>query len=316
VAVPPDPNCIGRGVTTVLDAGSAGAHNFPGFRQYVINTAQTRIRALLNISIVGLVPLSKEGVHGELPILEYADTDMAMRTIERHRDVILGVKVRVSKTVSGVHDLKAVQAAREVAEAAKLPVMLHAGETFTPLKDLLAVLRSGDVMTHCYRNGPGRILDTQGSVLPEVRDALQRGILFDVGHGSGSFSFEVAERAIQQDVIARSISSDLHQFNIHGPVFDMETTVAKFLYLGMTIEQAIARVTAYPATMFGFPAGLGTLKEGAEADIAVFALREREITLTDSVGQRRRGHRSLSHVATIKSGKLYGTASIPVPGSD
>jgi dihydroorotase len=316
LGVPPDPSCIAKGVTTVLDAGSAGAHNFPGFRQYVINTSQTRVRALLNISIVGIVPLSREGVHGELPVLEYADTDMALRTIERHRDVILGIKVRVAKGVSGKHDLKAVQAARDVAEAAKVPIMLHVGVTYTPLKDLLAVLRPGDVLTHCFRGGPGWILDDQGRVLPEVRDTLKRGIFFDVGHGSGSFSFDVAERALQQDVIPRSISSDLHQMNMYGPVFDMETTVAKFLALGMPLEQVIARVTAYPATMFGFPAGLGTLREGVEADIAVFALREREITLRDPVGQRRTAHRTLSPVATIKGGKLYGTASLPVPGSD
>jgi dihydroorotase len=316
LGIPPDPNCVAKGVTTVVDAGSAGAHTFPGFRKYVIDVAQTRVRALLNISVVGQSTLSRENLHGELLDVRYANPSLAARTIERHRDVILGVKVRLSRNIAAENDLKALHLAREAADAVKLPLMVHIGETHTPLKDLLPVLRAGDVITHCFHGREGGILDQRGRVLPEVLASVGRGVRLDVGHGAGSFAFDVAEKAIGQDLLPGTISSDLHQFNIHGPVFDLATTLSKFLHLGLTLEQVIARATTHPAQTFGFVEGLGTLREGAEADVAVFSLQEGDYWFTDALGQRRMGHRKLSPVATVKSGRLHGTATIAVPGSD
>jgi dihydroorotase len=316
LGIPPDPNCVAKGVTTVLDAGSAGAHTFPGFRKYVIDVAQTRIRALLNISVVGQSTLSPDNPHGELLNLNYANPALAVRTIERHRDVILGVKVRLSRNIAGENDLRALHLAREAAEAVHLPMMVHIGDTHTPLRELLPVLRRGDVMTHCFHGREGGILGDGGRVLPEVRAAVGRGVHLDVGHGAGSFAFDVAERAIGQDVLPGTISSDLHQFNIHGPVFDLATTLAKFLHLGLSLEQVIARVTTHPAATFAFPSGLGTLRVGTEADVAVFSLQEGDFSLIDAVGQRRVGHHQLRPIATIKSGRLYGAATFSVPGSE
>jgi dihydroorotase len=315
LGIPPDPNCVAKGVTTVLDAGSAGAHTFPGFRKYVIDVAQTRIRALLNISVVGQSTLSPDNMHGELLNLNYANPGLAVRTIEQHRDVILGIKVRLTRNIAAENDLRALQLAREAAEAVKLPMMVHIGDTHTPLKDLLPVLRAGDVITHCFHGREGGILDQRGRVVPEVLTAVGRGVHLDVGHGAGSFSFDVAEKAIKQELLPGTISSDLHQFNIHGPVFDLATTLSKFLHLGLTLEQVIARVTTHPAKTFGFAAGLGTLREGAEADIAVFSLQEGDFSFADSMGHRRIGHRKLTPVATVKAGRLYGAATVPVPGS-
>jgi dihydroorotase len=315
LAIPPDPNCVAKGVTTVLDAGSAGAHTFPGFRKYVIDVAQTRIRALLNISVVGQSTLSPDNMYGELLNLSYASPGLAVKTIERHRDVILGIKVRLSRNIAGQNDLRALHLAREAADAVKLPMMVHIGDTHTPLRDLLPVLRAGDVITHCFHGREGGILNQKGRVLPEVLAAVGRGVHLDVGHGAGSFAFDVAEGAIKQGLLPGTISSDLHQFNIHGPVFDLATTLSKFLHLGLTLEQVIARVTTHPAHTFGFPAGLGTLRVGAEADVAVFALKEGDFSFADATGHRRVGHQKLSPVATVKSGRLYGAATIPVPGS-
>jgi len=316
IGIPPDPNCIAKGVTTVIDAGSAGAHTFPGFRKYVIDVSQTRIRALLNIAVMGQTTLSPDNLHGELLNLNYVNPGLAVRTIERHRDLILGIKVRLTRNIAGENDRRALHLAREAAEAVKLPIMVHIGGTHTPLKDLLTDLRAGDVITHCFRGGSGGILDQTGRVMPEVLAAVGRGVHLDVGHGAGSFSWDVAERALQQGLLPGTISSDLHQGNIHGPVFDLATTLSKFLHLGLTLEQVIARATAHPAKAFGFPEGLGTLREGAEADVAVFSLQEGDFTFLDTAGQRRVGHRKLNPVATIKSGRLYGSATIPVPGSE
>src|SRR5262249_55146810 len=176
-----------------------------------------------------------------------------------------------------------------------------------------ALLRTGDVVAHACPGHEHGLLDERGGVLPDVRAAVERGVHLDVGHGAGSFSFRVAEQALKQDLLPGTISSDVHQFNVHGPVFDLATTLSKFLHLGLSLEQVIERATANPARVFGFPKGLGTLREGAEADVAVFALAEGDFTLVDAHGQKRVGHRKLVPAATVKAGRLYGSASLPVP---
>ena len=312
LGIPPDPTCIAKGVTTALDAGSAGAHTFPGLRKYVINVVDTRVYALLNISVVGQSTLSDDNPYGELLDLRYANPKLAVRTIEQNRDVILGVKIRLTENIAGDHDLQALHLAREAADAVKLPLMVHIGGTHSTLDAILGVLKKGDVVTHSYRGGPGGILDANGRVLAAVHSAVARGVHLDVGHGAGSFSFEVAEKALKQDLLPGTISSDVHQFNVNGPVFDLVTTLSKFLHMGLTLEQVIERATANPARTFGFPKGLGTLREGAEADIAVLSAAEGDFDFVDSLGVHRIGHRKLVPVATVKAGRIYGSASIPV----
>ena len=312
LGIPADPNCIAKGVTTVVDAGSAGAHTFPGFRKQVINVADTRVYALLNISVVGQSTLSPDNPHGELLDLRYANPKLAVRTIERNRDVILGVKVRLSRNIAGDNDLAALRLAREAADAVRLPLMVHIGGSHSPLQDILALLQKGDVITHSFRGGAGGILDDTGRVWPEVRAAVGRGVHLDIGHGQGSFSFDTAEKALRQELLPGTISSDVHQYNVNGPVFDLATTLSKFLHLGLTLEQVIERASTNPANTFRFPAGLGSLRPGAPADVAVFALAEGDFELFDALGQKRVGHRKLVPAATVKAGRIYGAASIPV----
>lgn len=312
LGIPADPNCVAKGVTTVVDAGSAGAHTFPGLRKYVINVADTRVFALLNISVVGQSTLSQDNPWGELLDLRYANAALAARTIERHRDVILGVKVRLTRNIAGDHDLEALSRAREAADAVGLPVMVHIGGSASPLAEILKLLKSGDVITHSFRGGEGGILTDEGRVMEEVLETVDRGVHLDIGHGAGSFSFDTAERALAQGLKPGTISSDVHQFNVHGPVFDLATTVSKFLHLGLTLDEALARVTSHPARVFGALNGLGSLEVGAEADIAVFQLEEGSFELVDALGARRTGSRQLVPVATVKAGRLYGAASVPV----
>ena len=169
LGIPADPTCIAKGVTTALDAGSSGAHTFPGLRKYVINVVDTRVYALLNISVVGQSTLSDDNPYGELLDLRYANPKLAIRTIEQNRDVILGVKIRLTENIAGENDLKALHLAREAADAVKLPLMVHIGGTHSTLDAILAVLKKGDVVTHSYRGGSGGILDGNGRVLPAVR---------------------------------------------------------------------------------------------------------------------------------------------------
>lgn len=309
LGIPADPNCIAKGVTTVVDAGSAGAQTFPGFRKYVIDVVDTRVYALLNISVIGQSTLSDDLPWGELLDLRYANPKLAVKTIERHRDVILGVKIRLTENIAGKHDLQALKLAREASDAVNLPLMIHIGGTHSPLKDLLALLKKGDVITHSFRGDPGGILDSNGRVLPEVRAAVARGVRLDIGHGRGSFSFATAEKVLAQELPPGTISSDVHQFNVHGPVFDLATTLSKFLHLGMTLEQVIERATSNPAATFGFPKGLGTLREGATADVAVFKLEEGDYEFVDALGAKRMAHRRLIPVATVKDGQLWGVGA-------
>ncbi|MBI1354698.1 MAG: amidohydrolase/deacetylase family metallohydrolase [Acidobacteria bacterium] len=312
LGIPADPNCIAKGVTTAVDAGSAGAHTFPGLRKYVINVADTRIFALLNISVIGQSTLSGENAWGELLDLRYANVELAAKTIERHRDVILGMKVRLTRNIAGDHDLEALRRAREAAEAAGTPLMVHIGGQASPTQTVVKMLRPGDVITHSFRGGEGGILTSDGRVFEEVLEAVSNGIHLDIGHGAGSFSFDTAERVLAQGLKPGTISSDVHQFNVHGPVFDLATTLSKFMHLGLSLEETIARATSNPSQVFGKLHELGTLKEGAEADVAIFALDEGKFEFTDALGARRTGSRKLRPLATVKGGSLYGDATFPI----
>ena len=312
LGIPADPNCIAKGATTVVDAGSAGAHTFPGFRQYVVRMVETRVYALLNISVVGQSTLSDGNPFGELLDLRYANPKLAIRTIEQNRDVILGVKIRLSRSIAGENDFRALGLAKEAADAVGLPLMVHIGDTYSPLPKILALLKTGDLVTHSYTGREGGILDSRDRVLPEVRRAVENGIMLDVGHGAGSFAFRTAEKAFSQGVLPGTISSDVHQGNVNGPVYDLATTLSKFIHLGISLEEVIRRATSNPAKAFAFPSGTGSLKVGATADVAVFELREAPWDMVDSMGEKRAGTLRLKPMATIKGGRTYGNSVIPV----
>ena len=304
-----DKYCLSRGATTVLDPGSAGAQTFPGFRKYVIEVQATRIRALLNISATGmLTPL-----RGELQDLEHANVERAIQTIERNRDLILGVKVRCGRGQSGPNDLVALERALEAAEAVGLPLMMHITTTVTPIDQLLALLRRGDLLTHSFRrsgtpqSGDEGILTSEGILRSSAGEALERGVLFDVGHGQGSFSFDTMEMAMRQDVLPHTISSDVHAYNVgeEGPVYDLATTLSKFLYLGLSLEEAVRRTTATPAAALGWDVQIGTLRVGAEGDVAIFDMLDGDHRFVDSYGGERVGRQRLVPWRTIKGGRTY-----------
>src|SRR5262245_7867597 len=282
-----DPSCLAKGVTTVLDAGSAGAQTFPAFKRYVIDVSETRVFALLNISTIGMVTGAEtDPAIGELEELAYCKVQAALDCIEANRDSILGIKIRLSRNLAadGRNEPQALKLALEAAEAARLPLMVHFSNSAVPLQQLLGALRPGDLLTHCYHPHISGILDSEGQVYPEVRQAVERGILLDVGHGRGSFTFQVARKATAQGVWPNTISSDLHAYNIHGPVFDLATTVSKLVHVGMPLPEAIRCVTQTPAAILGMAGQIGTLAPGAVADIALLELAEGTFELTDVNG--------------------------------
>jgi dihydroorotase len=314
--LPADPNWIAKGVTTVVDAGSAGATTWPGLRQYVINVVQTRVVALLNISVIGQATYDDDlNPVGELLDLRFVNTGLAIKTIEANRDAIVGLKVRLTETISGSNDRRALDLTREVADAVGLPMMVHVGHQMLPTPEIMRVLRSGDLLTHSFRGDEGGIFDSRGRIYREVREAVERGVNLDVGHGSGSFAFATGEAARDQGVWPGTISTDLHQFTVNGPAFDLTTTMSKFLHLGMPLDQVVRSVTTTPASLFARLNALGTLKVGAEADISVLALDEGDFPLTDAMKVTHIARQRFRPVATVKAGQIYGSATIRLRGA-
>src|SRR5262245_23091815 len=216
-----DPTCLAKGVTTALDAGTAGAATFAGLRRFIIEASATRLFALLNISRIGLVTGAElDPPLGELEDLRHLNVQAAVKCIEANRDKVLGVKLRLSANLAadGKNELQALKLAREAADAVGLPIMIHTPQSSLGLPTILAEMRQGDILTHCFHAHASGILDHEGTVLPECRQAIERGVRLDVGHGKGSFSYEIARTAMAQGVLPDTISSDLHFYNLHGPV--------------------------------------------------------------------------------------------------
>ena len=309
-----DPTCLGRGVTTALDAGSAGALTFPGFRQFVIDVSETRLFALLNISALGLVPNAMSGVQmGELEDLRYVDVKEATQVIEANRDKILGVKIRLSDSLAanGENEMPALLRAREAADAVGLPLMIHTPLSSLSMKQVLNEMRPGDVLTHSFHGHRCGILDSEMKVLPEVRKKVAEGLLLDIGHGQGSFTYEVARAAMSQGVIPNTISSDLHAYNLNGPVFDLVTTINKFLYLGMDLDETIRRVTTIPANFLRMEDEIGTLKVGAVADIVVVEMMEGSFEMTDAFGETETGGYQLEPRYIFRAGQQVDVVNKP-----
>lgn len=303
----PDVHCLARGVTTVVDAGSSGADTFDGLRRYVIDVSATRVYAFLNISSMGMVSPQI----GELEDIRFASVERAIEVCERNRDIIQGVKVRLSRVIVGQNGLLPLQLAKRVSEAVRMPLMVHVGATPEPLEQILAELKKGDIMTHCFHGGQYGILDKQGFVLEKAHDAVTRGVIFDVGHGKGSFSFDVAEKALAQGMVPGTISSDLHRYNVFGPVYDLATTMSKFLLLGLPLDEVVAKAASTPASLLGMSDKIGTMRRGAIADISIFNLEEGSFRFDDTMGKTRYSQQRLSPTCVIKGGKPFAS-SLPV----
>lgn len=297
-----DPIAARSGVTTWLDVGSAGAFNVIGFRDYVVRPARSRIYALLNISSIGLTAMTYE-----LANLHYCDVDLCCKLINANRDFVLGVKARIDSNTVGANGLEPLRRARQAAERCGLPMMVHIGSGPPAIKDVLAELRPGDILTHCFTGHNMRLIDDRGRLLEEARRAWDAGVIMDIGHGAGSFSFETAEAMAAQGLKPDVISTDIHQLSVHGPLFDMPTCLSKFLALGMSLAEVIRAATCRPAEVLGLQGEVGTLRPGAYADVAVFELCEGNYTFYDVFMNARAGNRLLRNALTILNGQPLAT---------
>ena len=274
---------LGRGVTTAVDAGSAGAQTFPGLRSYVIDRADTRVLAYVHVAVEGMISV----LVGELEDIRWASPKEAAARAREHADVVTGIKVRLGYQMVGRDAEPAMRAAREAADLLGGPLMVHVIDMPMPITRLLPHMGAGDVVTHCYHGNEGGILDEDGRVFPAVRDAVRRGVIFDIGHGIGSFDFDIAAAALEQDLPPTTISSDVHAHNIDGPAYDLPTTMSKLLHLGVPLEDVIRAATASAAAAAEASGSLGSLAVGREADVTLLELREGSWKLTDGAHKSR-----------------------------
>ena len=298
----PPREILSTGVTTMVDAGSKGADNVDQILD-IAQHAPNRLRVLLNIARLGNNP----GGRGEfLDSLEAADVEKASRAIAEHRDWIVGIKARLSRGIAAERDRDVLKLALRVAEQVRLPVMIHIGNTATPLVELLELLRAGDVVTHMYAPENG-ILDATGRVLPQVRAARRRGVLFDFGNGLNEhWTWDVAQRGLDQGFAPDTISSDLNVPGRTAQVLDLPNVLSKFLLLGMPLGDVIERVTSRAAKVFTALNGYGTLHEGATADVTVLELTEGSFEFLDNYKGARPGGRRLVTRAVVFAGKRVG----------
>lgn len=303
-----DPVAARTGVTTWLDVGSAGGYNVMGLREFIVRPAQVRIYALLNISSVGLTAPS-----WELANLNYCDIDLCCTMTDHNRDLILGVKARIDRDTTGANNLEPLRRARQAAERLELPMMVHIGKGPPEVAGVLDLMRAGDILTHCYTGGSMRIIDADGQILDAAKRACDRGIILDIGHGAGSFSFETAEKLIDSDYRPYVISSDIHQMSILGPLYDLPTCLSKFMALGMSFAEVIEAATAHPAQVLGMQNEIGTLRPGAYADVALFEIVRGEFPFYDVAMNRRNGDALIRNTLTVLGGREMVRQPDPPP---
>jgi dihydroorotase len=298
-----DPALVARrsAITTLIDAGSAGAGNYDGFRDYVIAHSPYRILAFLNISFPGIFGFDKGLFIGEATLAEMLPVDRCVAKIEANRDRIVGVKVRIGGPATGELGLGALRLALDAAEQTGLPLMAHIGGPPPSYAEVVSMLRPGDILTHCYRPSPNAAVDAQGRVLKEVREARERGVLFDIAHGMGAFGYQSAEAALKDNFPPDLISSDVHVISIEGPGFDLLHTMSKLLNCGLPLADVMGMATSRPALAVRRPE-LGHLGEGAAADISVLREVASDYVFADVVGETRRGSTLLHPVACYLGG--------------
>lgn len=299
-----DPGFIARrsACTTLIDAGSAGAGNYDGFRDYVIIRSPYRIFAFLNISFPGIFGFDKDVSIGEATARAMLPVHRCVEKIEANRDRIIGVKVRIGGVVTGDLGLGALELALEAAETVDLPLMTHIGTPPPSYSDVVDMLRPGDILTHCFRPDPNSAIGEDGKVLDAVWQARERGVLFDIAHGMGAFGYDTAEAALRDGFKPDLISSDVHVIAVEGPGYDMLHTMSKLLNCGLTLAEVIGMSTSRPALAIRRPE-LGHLGVGAAADITVLRQFDSNYVFSDVVGTQRQGSTVLQPVAVYLDGR-------------
>ena len=295
--IEPDPLAARSGVTTWVDAGSF-AHNQAGaFRKFIVNGSQSRV-----FGYVYLYPTTR---NPEEDPIKYVQRNMRRtgETAAANRDFIIGVKFQVGSNMNGRWSLDFLKIARELCDKYKLPMMAHVSFAPPEMDQVMEYMKTGDVVTHCFNTHSIGILDAGGKIKGSVKDARSRGVLFDVGHGAGSFNFDIARKALDQGFLPDTISTDVYTASINGPVYDMPTTMMKMQHLGMSLDDILVRTTLNPAKIVDRLPGMGTLTVGGPADIALLEMEDGDFELVDSQRNTARVDKRIVSRLTICKGR-------------
>jgi dihydroorotase len=312
IGIPADELTPLQCTTTCVSAGDAGANNFAAFRRFIVAQTRTRLYAFVHIANIGLTPFPI----AELYNIDYAQVDACAKAVAENPDIAIGVKVRMSENViarNGIEPLRrAILACERAGTGGKVMVHIGGVETVELMSQILDLLRPGDILTHAYSGAPNLAgaftnIVQNGKPLPAALAAKQRGVVFDVGHGGGSFDYTVAEVAIPQGCGPDTISSDIHVFSGNSPGVPYLTNVmSKFMGLGFTLEQVVAMATINPARIINRLPKLGTLQVGAPGDVAIMELVEGPVSFVDTRNNRRDGRAQLKPVQTVTAGVPFG----------
>jgi dihydroorotase len=310
-AVDPDIACLPSGVTTGVDAGSTGWGNYPALKTYIVDPSDTQIYAFVHLAATGLTSLTAR--IGELQNLAFAQIDQAIQCIDDNRGEVLGIKVRIDHRATGeANALPALEMAREVADATRSQMMVHVSGTPIPLMRIFDLMRPGDIATHILNGHAHNILDGNGRIRPEVREARARGIILDVGHAGVHFDLNVGRAAVLQSFWPDTLSTDIHNPPPGRVVYDLLGVMSTFLALDMPLEAVIASVTANAAAAIGQSGELGTLRVGSVGDAAVLHLQEGDYTYVDAAQNQVQTGQRLTSVFTVKDGKRWRQPVAPV----
>jgi dihydroorotase len=296
--------CRRSGVTTAVDTGSAGPGNFAGFRTHVIERSQVRILAYLHVSFAGIYAFSQRVMVGESEEIRLMAPIDAAEVANANRDIIVGIKVRVGARASGRSGTVPLDVALQVADEVGLPVMAHIDDPPPTYEEVIARLRPGDVLTHAFRPYPNAPITAQGRVKQAVSEARRRGVLFDIGHGKGSFAFKTARAMLANGFLPDTISSDVHALCFNGPAFDQVTTMSKFLCLGMPLADVIAASTVNAAFALKRPE-LGSLKPGSVGDATILSVKNGRFDYVDVVGEHLEGDRRIFSDSVVLAGRWW-----------
>ncbi|HEX2654671.1 MAG TPA: amidohydrolase/deacetylase family metallohydrolase [Xanthobacteraceae bacterium] len=292
------------GVTTAVDTGSAGPGNFAGFRKHVIEPSAVRILAYLHVSFAGIFGFSKRIMVGESEEIRLMAPIDAVEVANANRDLIVGIKVRIGLKSSGKSGLQPLGIALTVAEEVGMPLMVHIDHPPPSYEEVVERLRPGDILTHAFKPFPSTPVSAQGSVKQAVIDARQRGVIFDIGHGMGSFSFKTARAMLANGFYPDTISSDVHQLCINGPAYDQVTTMSKMLCLGMPLNDVIAASTVN-AAMALKRLELGSLKPGSVGDATILTIKEGQFDYEDVVGEHMQGNQKIASEGVVIGGRWW-----------
>jgi len=313
IGIPADELVPFQGTTTAVSAGDAGANNFAAFRRFIVASTRTRLYAFVHIGNFGLAGFPV----AELYNIDFAQPEIAARTLAENSDIAVGIKVRMSENViaqHGIEPLKRAIKACELSGVTGAKVMCHIGGVETPqlMSAILDLLRPRDILTHCYSGAPniaGKFTNIvqDGKLLPAALEAKRRGVHFDIGHGGGSFDYTIAEAAIAQGAGPDTISSDIHVFsgNTAGMPF-LTWVMSKFLNMGFTLDQVVSMATINSARAIDRQPKLGTLQVGAPADVTMLEMVEGPVEFVDTRNNKRAGKMYLRPVQTVAAGIPFG----------